>query len=252
MPGFAFRYRRGGGQATVQSYRFARTETITLGDLVNVDSAAVSCAVSGDTALLGVALQTIDGTAGTTSIQIITDADAIYSVDDPHARRKGDTLNLTGTTGVQGVTTSTASELVVEADSNAADETLVSINLGVRFRARSASGDLNAAIVRAVVAYYREHTGRGPNRAQAFHRGDVITVVLEDTMTKAERTLVDRGRADAVTSLREAFHETMRGELVAMVEELTGRTVRAFVAGSQLDPDVAVAVFLLDRPIAGS
>jgi uncharacterized protein YbcI len=251
MRGFAFRYRRGGGQATVQSFAVARTETITLGDIVNVDSATVSFAISGDTALLGVALQTIDGTAGTGSIQVITDADAVYAVDDAHARRKGDTLNLTGTTGLQGVTTSPASDLVVEADSTATDETLVSIKIDVRFRTRSASGDLNAAIVRSVAAYYREHTGRGPNRAQAFHTGDVVTVVLEDTMTKAERSLVERGRPDAVMRLREAFQETMRGGLVATVEALTDRSVRALVSGSELDPDVAVAVFLLDRPIAG-
>jgi hypothetical protein len=43
----------------------------------------------------------------------------------------------------------------------------------------------------------------------------------------------------------------MRAELVAAVEGLTGRRVQAFTGATHLDPDLAFALFVLDRPVAG-
>jgi uncharacterized protein YbcI len=42
----------------------------------------------------------------------------------------------------------------------------------------------------------------------------------------------------------------MRVELVALVEELTGTRVRAFMSSNNLDPDMAIQAFVLDGPIA--
>jgi hypothetical protein len=37
--------------------------------------------------------------------------------------------------------------------------------------------------------------------------------------------------------------------MIATVEQLTGATVRAFISGNELDPDIAVETFILDRPV---
>jgi uncharacterized protein YbcI len=101
------------------------------------------------------------------------------------------------------------------------------------------------------VQYHRSHTGRGPTKAQAFYRNNVIVVLLEGMLTKAERALIASGRPDAVRLMRNAFQDTMRSDLVATVEELTGTPVVAFMSSNQLEPDMAVAVFVLAEPVRG-
>jgi uncharacterized protein YbcI len=118
-------------------------------------------------------------------------------------------------------------------------------------REPATGGELNAAITRAVVAAEREHVGRGPTRARTFYRGNVVVVILGQTMTRAERKLVDAGRGEAVLAIRRELQETMRSDLTAAVERLTRCGVVAFMSASHLDPDLAVEVFVLDRPVPG-
>jgi uncharacterized protein YbcI len=107
-------------------------------------------------------------------------------------------------------------------------------------------GELLAAISNTVVAIYADHLGRGPTKARSYIAESVVTCLLEDTMTKAERRLIESGRAEAVLEVRMTFQETMREELVIAIEKLTQRRVRAAVGGTQIDPDVTSQVFVLD------
>jgi uncharacterized protein YbcI len=108
-------------------------------------------------------------------------------------------------------------------------------------------GSLSAAISNAVVGLLHDYTGRGPTHARTTIGPDTIVVTLRDSLTKAERTLAERGQAVEVLAMRRAFQNTMRDDLVAAVERLTGRTVEAFLSDNLHDPDVAVEIFLMSR-----
>jgi len=105
---------------------------------------------------------------------------------------------------------------------------------------------LSAAISNAVVGLLRDYTGRGPTRARTTIGPDTIVVTLRDSLTKAERTLAGRGQALEVLAMRRAFQETMREDLVAAVERITGRSVEAFLSDNLHDPDIAVEIFLMN------
>jgi uncharacterized protein YbcI len=108
---------------------------------------------------------------------------------------------------------------------------------------------VSSAISNLVVRITREYTGRGPTQARTYMQDDLITVVLRETLTKGELRLVDNGRADHVRTTRRYFQDAMRDELVAGVEELTGRRVIAFLSDNHFDPDLAVELMLLEpRP----
>jgi uncharacterized protein YbcI len=109
------------------------------------------------------------------------------------------------------------------------------------------TGSLSAAISNAVVGLLHEYTGRGPTHARTTIGPDTIVVTLRDCLTKAERTLAERGQALEVLAMRRAFQNTMRSELVEAVETLTGRHVEAFLSDNLHDPDVAVEIFLMSR-----
>jgi uncharacterized protein YbcI len=108
-------------------------------------------------------------------------------------------------------------------------------------------GSLSAAISNAVVGLLHDYTGRGPTHARTTIGPDTIVVTLRDSLTKAERTLAQHGQALEVLAMRRAFQNTMRDDLVAAVERLTGRTVEAFLSDNLHEPDVAVEIFLMGR-----
>ena len=107
-------------------------------------------------------------------------------------------------------------------------------------------GQAAQAISHAVVRVMRDYTGRGPTQAQTTITDNMVTVVLRDTLLKAERSLVADGHAEAVIMMRRRFQSTMRAEFVAAVTEHTGRNVEAFFSDNAIDPDIAVEIFLLE------
>jgi uncharacterized protein YbcI len=101
--------------------------------------------------------------------------------------------------------------------------------------------ELSTAIVQRLAAT----TGRGPTKAKTTLGDNALFVVLEDTLTRGERNLVDAGEADAVLDLRRLWQRVMRSDCTRDVEELTGRKVVGFMSDNHIDPDIAVEVFIL-------
>jgi uncharacterized protein YbcI len=103
-----------------------------------------------------------------------------------------------------------------------------------------------AMISTAAVQVLHEYTGRGPTKAKTLINENVVTVVLADTLTKGERTLVESGHSDRVIDLRHEYQLVMRDDLVEIVERQLDRKVIAFMSQNHIDPDMAVEVFVLE------
>jgi uncharacterized protein YbcI len=111
----------------------------------------------------------------------------------------------------------------------------------------SADGKAPSAMIStSAVRLLHEYTGRGPTKAKTTVDHDSVMIVLADTLTTGERTLVDNGRADRVLELRHDYQQIMRGDLVALVERQLDRKVVAFMSQNHIDPDLAVEVFILE------
>jgi uncharacterized protein YbcI len=107
-------------------------------------------------------------------------------------------------------------------------------------------GQLHAGISNAIVRLHREYLGRGPTRARTSIRDNVVVVIMEETLTKAERSLVADGKEEEVLRVRQSFQHTMRSDLIAAVERLTARRVIAFMSSNHIDPDLASETFVLE------
>lgn len=141
MAGFRYVHRLSKAAPTIREV-IASDTTLHEGDLMNMEGSAgartADLAASNDTKLIGVILGpsdpdngnggtlTLDGTAD--KVKVIIDEDAVYAVHDANARCFGDTLDLSGATGAQTVTTSSNVDFVVVADSTASENTLVMIS----------------------------------------------------------------------------------------------------------------------------
>jgi uncharacterized protein YbcI len=106
-------------------------------------------------------------------------------------------------------------------------------------------GDARAEIATGIVRLQSEYYGKGPTKAKAYITDDIVAVVLEETFTKAERTLVERGELEAIQQIRRRFQQAMADEFKGIVEQATGRVVRAFLSETNLEADISVEFFIL-------
>jgi uncharacterized protein YbcI len=111
---------------------------------------------------------------------------------------------------------------------------------------RTPGGSPAQDISRKAVRILREYTGRGPTKARTVISDDTVAIVLGDTLTKGERTLVAMGEEKHVLQTRHNYQLSMRDDLVQLVEEECGQTVEAFFSDNHIDPDYGVEFFLLN------
>ena len=96
-----------------------------------------------------------------------------------------------------------------------------------------------------MVRLHSEYYGRGPTKAKVYVDGDLVAVVLEETFTPAEKTLIARGESEGIQDIRRRFQRAMADQFRSIVEQATGREVRSFLSETDLDNDISVEIFLL-------
>ena len=102
-------------------------------------------------------------------------------------------------------------------------------------------------ISNAMVRLYKEAFGRGPTKARAQFAGqDVLVVILENSLTVAERNLVAMGEHQRLREARLFFQYALEDQFRAIVEEALGRRTVAFISGIDTSRDVATEVFTLE------
>jgi uncharacterized protein YbcI len=106
-------------------------------------------------------------------------------------------------------------------------------------------GEMRATISRGMVRLQAEYYGKGPTKAKTYIVDDLVVVVLEETFTRAEKTLAERGEREAIQHIRRRFQQQMADDFTSLVEQATGRKVRVFLSETDIDSDVSVETFLL-------
>lgn len=102
------------------------------------------------------------------------------------------------------------------------------------------------AVADVVARHYKDQFGRGPQRCRAYFAGrDSVLVVLDGTMSPAERRLTDLGEGDRVRGARAALQRAVQDEVVEAVAGVVGRPVLHAVTGMDVDHDVATELFVI-------
>jgi uncharacterized protein YbcI len=106
-------------------------------------------------------------------------------------------------------------------------------------------GEMRATISKEIVRLQAEYYGKGPTRAKTYIVEELVVVVLEESFTRAEKTLAERGEREAIQHIRRRFQQQMADSFIGVVEQATGRRVRVFLSETDIDQDVSVETFLL-------
>jgi uncharacterized protein YbcI len=104
----------------------------------------------------------------------------------------------------------------------------------------------STTISNGIGSLHREHYGRGADRIRTLIHQDVVMTTLEDCFTTVEHKMVAEGAFLQVRETRTMFQDWMRPRFTEIVEEATGRKVRAFFSQVSHDPDIAVELFLME------
>src|SRR3954451_81657 len=70
-----------------------------------------------------------------------------------------------------------------------------------------ALGETRAKISKEIVRLQSEYYGKGPTKAKTYIVDDLVVVVLEESFTRAEKTLVERGEREAIQHIRRRFQQ---------------------------------------------
>ncbi len=111
---------------------------------------------------------------------------------------------------------------------------------------------VTAKISDEIVRLLAAETGHGATRAWTTLGEDLIVCVLHGVLSKGEQNLVRNGSREVVLRTRRAYQEMMERDAVRAVEQLSGRTVRAFTSANHLDEDLAIEIFVLESLPDGS
>jgi uncharacterized protein YbcI len=102
-------------------------------------------------------------------------------------------------------------------------------------------------ISNAMVRLYKEAFGRGPTKARTEFSGpDTLVVILESSLTPAERNLVAMGEDQRLREARLFFQYALEDQFRAIVEQAPGRRTVAFISGIDPQRDVATELFTLE------
>jgi uncharacterized protein YbcI len=108
------------------------------------------------------------------------------------------------------------------------------------------AGEQLAAVTNGIVKLFRDYYGRGPTKAKSYILDDRIVVcVLEETMTRVEKTLADNDHGDKVREVRLTFQEAMAHEFKQTVREAMNREVIGYHSQLTLEPDIGFEFFVL-------
>jgi uncharacterized protein YbcI len=112
------------------------------------------------------------------------------------------------------------------------------------------TGEQLADVSKVVVGILSECYGRGPTKAKSYAVDNYILTVLEDFLTEAETTLLNRGRSALVRDMRVGFQEAIADRFRREVGEAIKREVVAYHSQVAFDPDppLAFEIFVLAPP----
>jgi uncharacterized protein YbcI len=103
-----------------------------------------------------------------------------------------------------------------------------------------------AQISTGLVQLHSRFYGKGPTKAKTHLVDDTVVSILRGGFTTVERTLLDTGQVESVYQMRRTFQQVMEDEFRRVVEEASGRRVIAYMSSINVEPELAVEIFVLE------
>ncbi|MBW4440303.1 MAG: DUF2294 domain-containing protein [Plectolyngbya sp. WJT66-NPBG17] len=109
-------------------------------------------------------------------------------------------------------------------------------------------GQIERTIGQRLQALYRERTGQRPERVICQFFDEKLAIVLEQVSTPAERFLLDSGRKEVAEKFRDELENSMKAEVIALIEEVGMTSVAQLLSRTNLESGFSGLIAILKDP----
>ena len=111
-------------------------------------------------------------------------------------------------------------------------------------------GQLERKLSQEIQAFYRQHLGHQPSKVTCQFFGAKLAIILENSITSAEKVLIDEGKSDLAQQVRSNLDGAIQPELKQLIEKVTEVEVLDILSDATLDTGrTGMIVVLSQTPI---
>jgi len=109
-------------------------------------------------------------------------------------------------------------------------------------------GQLERALGQRIQTLFRDRVGQRPSRAVCQMFDESLTIVLEETVSPPERTLMETGQGALAKQLRSQLNEAMKPALKSEIAAILDSEVMTVLLDSDLDSGYSSVTAILQQP----
>lgn len=107
-------------------------------------------------------------------------------------------------------------------------------------------GQAERMLAQRIQALYKEQLGQRPERITCQFFDEKLAIVLEKIVTPVEQLLLETDRQALAQQLRLEIDEAIQHQLVALIQEIAGVSVKSALIKTELTHDYSGLIVLLD------
>lgn len=96
-------------------------------------------------------------------------------------------------------------------------------------------GQLERKLSQEIQAFYRQYLGHQPSKVTCQFFGAKLAIILENSITSAEKVLIDEGKSDLAQQVRSNLDGAIQPELKQLIEKVTEVEVLDILSDATLD-----------------
>jgi len=110
-------------------------------------------------------------------------------------------------------------------------------------------GQLERKLSQEIQAFYRQHLGHQPSKVTCQFFASKLAVIIENSITNAEKILVEEGKSDLAQKVRSNLDDAIQPELKALIHQITDVEVLDLLCDATLDTGrTGIIVILSETP----
>lgn len=108
-------------------------------------------------------------------------------------------------------------------------------------------GQLERTLSQRVQAFYRTQLGHQPSRVQCHIADGKVIIVLEDSITKPEKLLLENGQEELAEKVHNDLDKALHPQLSALIEEIVGVKVIDILSDATFDTGRSGTIAVLEE-----
>lgn len=109
-------------------------------------------------------------------------------------------------------------------------------------------GQLERTLSQRLQAYYRQQLGHQPSKISCQLFDSQLAIILEDSITPAEKLLVKEGKEALAEKVRFSLNDATKPELKSLIQEILGVEVTDLLSDATLDTGRTGIIAVLENP----